>query len=86
MPARLSAPIVIRSKISPGYRVEVPYELRRKFAIGVGDEVVWILEGDYVKADFRKMPSLERIGSLGASGRNGASAVRSKKRVQEGMA
>jgi len=75
---------VIRSKVSPGFQVAVPSELRKKFEVGVGDEVVWILEGDQVKADFRKRPSLQGIVSLGASGRKGANAVESKKKAQRG--
>ena len=75
---------VIRSKVSPGFQVAVPSELRKKFEVGVGDEVVWILEGDQVKADFRKRPSLQGIVSLGASGRKGANAVESKRKAQRG--
>jgi bifunctional DNA-binding transcriptional regulator/antitoxin component of YhaV-PrlF toxin-antitoxin module len=75
---------MIRSKVSPGYQVAVPAELRRKYGIGVGDEVVWILEDEQVKADFRKKPTLENIASLGRSGKKGTSAVELKKRVQRG--
>ncbi len=75
---------VIRSRVSPGFQVAVPSELRKKFDVGVGDEVVWTVEGDRVRADFRKRPSLEGIVSLGASGRKGASAIESKKKAQRG--
>lgn len=74
----------IRSKVSPGYQVAVPAELRRKYGIGVGDEVVWIVEDEQVKADFRKKPALENIASLGHSGKKDMNAVESKKRVQRG--
>jgi len=80
----LSEQRAIRSKVSPGFQVAVPSELRRKFGVGVGDEVVWILEGDQVRADFRRRPSLESIVSLGASGRKAANAVDSKKKMQRG--
>lgn len=74
----------LRSKVSPGYQVAVPAELRKKYGIGVGDEVVWIVEDEQVKADFRKKPALENIASLGRSGKREASAVELKKRVQSG--
>jgi len=77
---------VIRSRVSPGFQVAVPSELRKKFEVGIGDEVVWIVQGDQVRADFRKRPSLENIVALGASGDKAANAVKSKKRAQRGDA
>ncbi len=82
--SQLSEERVIRSKVSPGFQVAVPAELRKRFEVGVGDEVVWILEGDEVRADFRKRASLQRIVSLGASGNKAANSVESKKRIQRG--
>ena len=72
---------VFRTKVSQGFQVVVPAELRKKHGIGVGDEVIWIVEGEDVKADFRKKPSLESIVSLG---RGGGDAVETKKRAQKG--
>ncbi|MDA4122003.1 MAG: AbrB/MazE/SpoVT family DNA-binding domain-containing protein [Thaumarchaeota archaeon] len=72
---------VFRTKVSQGYQVAVPAELRRKYGIGVGDEVVWMVDGGEVRTDFKKKPSLESIVSLGRSGGN---AVETKKRAQKG--
>lgn len=80
----MSEPRTLRSKVSPGYQVAVPAELRRRFGIDVGDEVVWIVEDERVWADFRKKPALENIASLGRSGKRGASAVELKRRIQRG--
>lgn len=74
----------IRSKVSPGYQVAVPAELRKKFGIGIADEVVWIVEDEQVRVDFKKKAALENIVSLGHSGKRGTSAVELKKRVQRG--
>ena len=72
---------VFRTKVSHGYQVAVPAELRKRYGIGVGDEVMWIVDDGHVLADFRKKPSLENIVSLG---RSGGDAVETKKRVQRG--
>jgi bifunctional DNA-binding transcriptional regulator/antitoxin component of YhaV-PrlF toxin-antitoxin module len=74
---------VFRTKISQGYQVAVPAQLRRKYGIGVGDEIVWMVDDGQVRADFRKKPSLEGIVSLGRSGARG-NAVEAKKRAQRG--
>ncbi len=62
----------------------VPAELRKRYGIGIGDEVVWIVENEEVKADFRKKPGLGNIVSLGHSAKKEANAVELKKRVQRG--
>jgi AbrB family looped-hinge helix DNA binding protein len=74
---------VFRTKVSQGYQVAVPAELRKRYGIGVGDEVMWIVDDDRVTTDFRKRPSIEGIVSLGRSG-TGGNAVETKKRVQRG--
>jgi bifunctional DNA-binding transcriptional regulator/antitoxin component of YhaV-PrlF toxin-antitoxin module len=74
---------VFRTKVSQGYQVAVPAELRKRYGIGVGDEIMWIFDGAQVRADFRKKPSLEGIVSLGRSGGRG-NAVETKKRAQRG--
>ena len=72
---------VFRTKVSQGFQVAVPAGLRKKYGITVGDEVVWMVEGEEVKADFKKKPGLESIVSLG---RAGGDAVETKKRAQKG--
>ncbi len=74
----------MRSRISPGFQISVPSELRRKFGVDVGDEVVWILKDDEVRTDFRKRPGLENIVGLGSSGKKGENAVEWKKKAQRG--
>jgi bifunctional DNA-binding transcriptional regulator/antitoxin component of YhaV-PrlF toxin-antitoxin module len=75
---------VFRTKVSQGYQVAVPAKLRKRYAVGVGDEVIWVLEGDEVKALFAKRPSLESIAAVGRSAGKKENAVELKKKVQRG--
>jgi bifunctional DNA-binding transcriptional regulator/antitoxin component of YhaV-PrlF toxin-antitoxin module len=75
----------IRTRISKGYQVVVPAELRRQYKLDVGDEVVWGLGEKGVVTEFRKKPSLRNIVNLGRSGTR-LSAVEEKKRIQKGDA
>ena len=75
---------VFRTKVSQGYQVAVPAKLRKRYAVGVGDEVIWIMAGDEVKARFAKRPSLESIAALGRSTGKKVDAVQLKKKVQRG--
>jgi len=75
---------VFRTKVSQGYQVAVPAKLRKRYAVDVGDEVIWILEGDEVKAQFAKRPSLESIAAIGRSTGKKENAVALKKKVQRG--
>jgi bifunctional DNA-binding transcriptional regulator/antitoxin component of YhaV-PrlF toxin-antitoxin module len=72
---------VFRTKVSQGYQVAVPAKLRKKYGIGIGDEIVWTLDDGQVRTSFRKKPGLENIVSLGRSGGN---AVETKRRAQRG--
>lgn len=76
---------IFRTKVSQGYQVAVPAELRKRYGVDVGDEVIWILQDNEVKTNFRRRPSLENIASIGRSGRK-ESAVELKKKVQRGEA
>lgn len=73
----------IRTRISRGYQVVVPSELRKQFKLDVGDEVIWGVGDEGVTTEFHKKPSLLNIVALGRSGIKG-NAVEKKKRVQEG--
>ena len=75
--------VKIRTRISKGYQVVVPSEVRRQYKLGVGDEVVWGVGDEGVTTEFRKKPSLYNIVSLGKSGVRGNSVER-KRRVQRG--
>jgi len=73
----------IRTKISKGYQVVVPSELRKQFGIAEGDEVLWIASDRGVTTEFRKRPSIMNIAALGNSGLKGSSVVL-KKKIQKG--
>jgi len=75
---------VFRTKVSQGYQVAVPAKLRKRYAVGVGDEVIWIVEGDEVKARFAKRPSLEGIAAIGRGAGKKGNAVELKRKVQRG--
>ncbi len=73
----------IRTRISRGYQVVVPSEVRRKFDVGTGDEVIWVMDEGGVRTDFRKRPSIENLIGLGKSGKK-ESSVALKKVIQRG--
>ncbi len=73
----------IRTRISKGFQVVVPAELRKQYKLDVGDEVIWGVGEKTVTTEFHKKPSLLNIVSLGRSGIKG-NAVEKKKRVQGG--
>ncbi|MHB1868285.1 MAG: AbrB/MazE/SpoVT family DNA-binding domain-containing protein [Nitrososphaerales archaeon] len=73
----------IRTKISKGYQVVVPSQLRKRYKVSVGDEVLWEISNKGVSIQVRKKPSLGEIVGLGHS-RKRASSVELKKRIQRG--
>jgi bifunctional DNA-binding transcriptional regulator/antitoxin component of YhaV-PrlF toxin-antitoxin module len=73
----------IRTRISKGYQVVVPSELRKRHDIGVGDEVLWEVSNNKISVVLRKKPSLTNIIALGASGKR-SSSVELKKKIQKG--
>ncbi|MHB1909369.1 MAG: AbrB/MazE/SpoVT family DNA-binding domain-containing protein [Nitrososphaerales archaeon] len=73
----------IRTKISKGFQVVVPSELRKRYKVREGDEVIWEFSNEGVHAELQKKPSLENIVSLGHSGSK-SSSVKLKKMIQKG--
>ncbi len=73
----------IRTRISRGYQVVVPSEVRKKFDVGRGDEVIWVMNEGGVRADFRKRSTIKNLVGLGKSGKKGSS-VTMKKIIQRG--
>ena len=73
----------IRTKISQGYQVVVPSELRKRYEVSVGDEVLWEISEKGVSIQLQKKPSLANIIALGRSGKK-SSSVELKKRIQKG--
>ena len=73
----------IRTKISKGYQVVVPWQLRKRYEVSVGDEVLWEISNKGVSIQVHKRPSLGEIVGLGHSGKR-ASSVELKKRIQKG--
>lgn len=73
----------VRTKISKGYQVVVPSELRKRFEVTVGDEVLWEISNKGVSIQLQKKPSLENIVALGRSGKR-SSSVELKKKIQKG--
>ncbi len=73
----------IRTRISKGYQIVVPSELRKRYDVSVGDEVLWEISNKGVSVQLHKKPSLANIVALGHSGKK-ASSVELKKRIQKG--
>ena len=73
----------IRTKISKGYQVVVPSQLRKRYEVSVGDEVLWEISNKGVSIQVHKKPSLGEIVGLGHSGKR-VSSVELKKRIQKG--
>ncbi len=83
MPRREDPKEKIRTKISQGYQVVVPSELRKRYEVSVGDEVLWEISEKGVFIQLQKRLSLANIIALGGSGKK-SSSVELKKRIQKG--
>ena len=73
----------VRTKISKGYQVVVPSELRRRYDASIGDDVLWEISDNHVSVQLRKRPSLSNIARLGRGGKR-SNAVELKKKIQKG--
>jgi bifunctional DNA-binding transcriptional regulator/antitoxin component of YhaV-PrlF toxin-antitoxin module len=73
----------VRTKISKGYQVVVPSQLRRRYDVSIGDEVLWEISSKGISVELHKKPSLADIVALGRSGKK-SSSVELKKRIQKG--
>ena len=73
----------IRTRISKGYQVVVPSQLRKRYEVSVGDEVLWEISNGEVSVQLQKKPSLNGIVALGRGGKK-SSSVELKRRIQKG--
>lgn len=57
-----------RTKISAGFQTTLPAEIREKFKVGPGDEVIWTLVGDEIIVRVKKRgerdPLLKLLGAF----------------------
>ena len=74
----------VRTKISKGFQVVVPSELRKRYGVTVGDEVLWEFSTDNeISVQLQKKPSLRDLIALGRGGKK-SSSVELKKKIQKG--
>jgi bifunctional DNA-binding transcriptional regulator/antitoxin component of YhaV-PrlF toxin-antitoxin module len=73
----------VRTKISKGFQVVVPAELRKRYDVSVGDEVLWEISKSGISVHLQRRPNLANITALGRSGKK-SDAVELKKRIQKG--
>ena len=54
----------IETKVSKGFQTVLPAEIRKKFNIGPGDEVVWTVLGDEILVRVRKRGGEDPLSKL----------------------
>jgi len=54
----------IETKVSSGFQTVLPAEIREKFGVGPGDEVVWILVGKEIFVRVRKKGGADPLSKL----------------------
>lgn len=56
--------VKIETKVSSGFQTVLPAEIRKKFDVGPGDEVVWTLIGDEIFVRVRKKGGKDPLSRL----------------------
>lgn len=71
-----------KTKISKGFQTVVPSNIRKKFSVGPGDLIEWVVIDDGVELKFRKKVSLDEITNIVKTPKT--NAVELKKKAQRG--
>lgn len=56
--------VKIETKVSSGFQTVLPAEIREKFDVGPGDEVVWTVIGDEIFVRVRKKGGKDPLSKL----------------------
>lgn len=56
--------VKIETKVSSGFQTVLPAEIREKFDVGPGDEVVWTVVGDEIFVRVRKKGGEDPLSKL----------------------
>lgn len=56
--------VKIETKLSSGFQTVLPAEIREKFGVGPGDEVVWTMIGDEIFVRVRKRGGEDPLSKL----------------------
>ncbi|WP_286475683.1 AbrB/MazE/SpoVT family DNA-binding domain-containing protein [Methanobacterium sp. CWC-01] len=75
--------MISQTKISNGFQTVVPARIRKRFHVGPGDIMEWILTEDGVELKFRKKVTMDDI--LGMVEEPETDAVELKKKAQRGV-
>lgn len=54
----------VRTKVSSGFQTVLPAEIREKFGVGLGDEVVWTVVGDEIFVRVKKKGGEDSLAKL----------------------
>jgi len=56
--------VKIETKLSSGFQTVLPAEIRERFGVGPGDEVVWTMIGDEIFVRVRKIGGEDPLSKL----------------------
>lgn len=56
--------VKVVTKVSSGFQTVLPSEIRKKFGVGPGDEVVWTLVGDEIFVRVKKKGGKDPLAKL----------------------